>query len=946
MTTSPPSGTVSFLLTDVEASTRLWERDGEAMDASLEVHDAIVRSEIDARGGYVFSTAGDSFAAAFPTAEGAVAAAVGIQRRLLATDWPGPAVPVRMGIHTGETHERDGDYFGPVVNRTARIMSAGHGGQVLLSSVSAAGASVELGDLGIHHLEDLDEPEHLFEVRHPDLPRIDRPIRTADVRRHNLPDYLTSFVGREEQAADLADLMATDRLVVLTGAGGTGKTRLAVEAARIAAGTRPDGAWLVELAPVTNPHFIMTTIGETWGLRPGEGATIESVVVRYLWGRTLTLIIDNCEHLLDASAAVIRELLDACPRLSIVATSRESLGIAGETTVVVPALDPSRAVRLFVDRAAGARPGWEPTEAEMEAVTRICTLIDGIPLGLELAAARLRSMSAIELADRLDRSFRIVSGPAKSVLPRHRTLRATIDWSHDLLKPDERAVFRRLAVFLGGFDLDAAEAVCSGGGVEAWDVVDLVDSLVDKSLVIPRHDGGGTTRFRLLEPVRQYAQEQLALADEAGTTAAAHAHHYADLVATAAPHIRGPEQPQWSRRLGVDYDNIRGAFDTLLAAGEVERYLTLGFDLFVFQQHRGMQIEARTRLLAGIEAAPDDIDRTLLLQAWFVVALCGAEITDPGGIDHARSAVAVAETMDDPNALGRARLALAATIRHATSDPEYLDHLVEARRLLEDHPEPFWWEPDWDEALNALLIGVYLPREEPRKGEHIRRAVELFERAGDSALMAASLEATAGLWDLTDDNGPLEANVGRAVEILRELDIPYWLGHALQTLGHLLNVGGRPQPAQAVLGEARTLLEDCGDLNCWAVSTRGMTTAELSLGRHRGPAARMVEVIDHLPVLPLSEIHIPRTLDLCAEILLAAGHHARAAIAFGKALDVPLTRETPFGREAGHDRIRRGLEAAIGADEAARLEAEGAAMDAEAALGRCRDWLAEGAAAD
>ncbi|HEY5651332.1 MAG TPA: adenylate/guanylate cyclase domain-containing protein [Acidimicrobiia bacterium] len=520
MVATIPTGVVSFLFTDVEGSTRLWEADPEGMAASLALHDRIMRTVIETRQGHVFSTAGDAFAVAFASVGGAITAATDIQLQLLGADWPGPPIKIRMGIHTGMAQERDGDYFGPVLNRAARIMSAGHGGQILLSSVTAGASDFEaelsLRDLGTHHLKDLDEPEHLFEIRHPDLPVVDKQIKTIDVRRHNLPDYLTSFVGRTKQLDELASLTAENRLVALTGVGGTGKTRLAVEAARAAAAEKPDGAWLVELAPVTNPHFIMTAIADTWGLRAGEGASIEDVVTRYLWSRDLLLVIDNCEHLLDPAAAAIKLLLDACPKLRVIATSRESLGIPGEAMLRVPSLgladdahslEESEAVHLFLDRARAVRPDYQPTSDEMADIGRICTRIDGIPLGLELAAARLRSMSASELANRLEDSFRILSGSAKTSLPRQRTLAATIDWSYDLLKPPEQAMFRRLSIFTGGFDLEAAEAVCIGDEVEDWEVLDHLDSLVDKSLIIPAQDGRGHTRYRMLEPVRQYAQE-------------------------------------------------------------------------------------------------------------------------------------------------------------------------------------------------------------------------------------------------------------------------------------------------------------------------------------------------------------------------------------------------------------------------------------------------------
>ncbi|MEX1286935.1 MAG: adenylate/guanylate cyclase domain-containing protein, partial [Acidimicrobiia bacterium] len=546
MTADLPTGTVSFLFTDVEGSTRLWEADHDAMAASLSLHDDLLRDAIAAHDGHVFSTAGDAFSVAFASADDAVAAALAAQLALAAADWPGPALRVRMGIHTGTADERDGDYFGPALNRAARLMSAGHGGQVLLSAVAAGLATdAALRDLGRHHLKDLAEPEQVFELRHPGLEEIARPLRTSGGPRHNLPEPLTSFVGRRQELDDIGEALDRHRLVLLTGVGGTGKTRLAVEAGRLAAEGRPDGVWLVELAPVTDPDQVMAAIGSIWGLRPGEATSIEEVVVDHLADRDLLLIVDNCEHVLGGAAAAIRRIIEAAGEVTILATSRESLGVPGEVNLHVSslAIDPddpahSDAVLLFTDRAGAVRPGFDPTGPELEAVVRICRRIDGIPLGLELAAARLRSMTPADLADRLDESFRILSGSAKTALPRQRTLQTTIDWSHDLLDPAEQAVFRRLAMFVGGFDLSAAEAVCVDDEVEDWAVIDHLDSLVDKSLLTVSH--GEHARFRMLEPIRQYAQERLHQSGESLAVLRRHAVPYRGVAATASSGTRGP----------------------------------------------------------------------------------------------------------------------------------------------------------------------------------------------------------------------------------------------------------------------------------------------------------------------------------------------------------------------------------------------------------------------
>ncbi len=956
MSSTIPSGLVTFLFTDVEGSTQLWEQRGSEMGASLALHDQILRTVVEDNGGHVFATAGDAFAIAFAEADDAIAAGTAIQLALLAASWPGPVIKVRVGIHTGEAQERNGDYFGPVLNRAARIMSAGHGGQILLSSTTAHAPGVDraaLGDLGTHHLKDLAEPEHVFELRHPDLPTVAEPIRTVDPRRDNLPDYLTSFIGRQAELDELAELIADNRLVTLTGVGGTGKTRLAIEAARRAAQVMPDGAWVVELAPLTNPQFVVTAIGEIWGLRPGEGATIEEVITRYLWPRELLVVVDNCEHLLDGAAEATKMLLDSCPKIRIVATSRESLGIPGESIVRVPSLGlpeaaaqvgNSEAARLFLDRARAVRSGFEPTAEDLAVVDRICSRIDGIPLGLELAAARLRSLSPTELADRLDESFRILSGSAKAALPRQQTLHATIDWSYDLLKPEERTIFRRLAVFAGGLDVAAAEAVCVGDGVEAWQVVDLLDSLVDKSLVGASHDTEAGTRYGLLEPVREYALERLGESNETEQLRSRHAHHYVAVAAAASPGLRGPEQVTWMRRIDHDYDNVRVAFAALLEADDLAPYFQMSFDLYTYMMQRGMQMEGIDLGLAGLEAASDDVDAELRIKTWYTTARFGAELTRPAGIDHARRGLAVARATGNPNLIGRMELALGTCIRHATTDPEFHEHLLEGRRLLESNPDPLWWEPAWERALRNLLLAGYLPADDPRLAEHMNAALDGFEECGDRLLLAVTLTETAGVYGEGDrelDEWAM-ANVRRACAILTDIGSPYWYGHALFYMGVLLRYEGEYAEAVENLAMGASRLDDVGDPNCWAGASRTLASCEIHMGQIDSAAQRLGAVIDRMPVLPMQDIVKPRTLDVAVEWLLATGDAERAAITLGSALAPELPAEYNKRRAPELEELRHRVVVALGApDEAERLIGEGRALGLDEALEQARRWLLE-----
>jgi predicted ATPase/class 3 adenylate cyclase len=947
MKTPLPTGVVTFLMTDVADSTRLWDSDGTGMAASLALHDLICREETSAHGGHVFSTAGDAFSVAFPGPGDALDAALDIQRRLAEAEWPGPEIRVRMGIHTGTADERDGDYFGPTLNRTARVMAAGHGGHVLVSSLTAdllgslIGATLDLVDRGVHRLSGLSESERIFEVTHPHGPQPTLPLRTEDVRTTNLTDPLSSFVGRSAELADLADRLQTSRLVTLTGAGGTGKTRLAIEGARRAMSSFTDGAWIVELAPISDDSLVMSSVGDVFGLRPGEGASIEDVVVRHLASRELLLVVDNCEHVLDGAVASIRRVLEGAPHVKVLATSRESLGFEGETVVRVPSLSvpggstsgTAESVMLFLDRARSG--GAEPAADEMPAVERICRQVEGIPLGIELAAARLRTMSPLELADRLEDSFRVLAGRAKTSLPRHRNLEATIDWSYDLLDADERDLFRRISVFTGGFDLDAAESVGPPGS--AFDVIDTLDSLVDKSLVTSRRTEHGT-RFRMLEPVRQYARRRLEDEGEVDSTLDAHARHFAGFAASASRHTRGIDQTMWDRRIDADYDNIRLAFHTLLVTDQIDRYLGLAFDLFMYWVHTCLHLEAIRTCVEGLEAAGPSVDRELIVKVWFVVACLGAETTSPVAIEHARRGLEVAHDMGEPNAIARMELALGAAIRHSTTDPEYLEHLLVARSALDQNAESPWWEPAWDRAFLNLLLTGYLPASDERSSEHAEVATTTFERVGDRAMLGATL--VEGIGNHFSDTDRVKGDLRRALEIFEDVRAGYFQAHARMTLGVLLHFGDEPDEAAVHLAEGADQLEDFGDFNCWATSSRWLAESESSLGMTDLARSRLIDVIDRLDQLPMHEVAIPRTLDAAAIVLNAAGLQESAAVVLGCAELVPFTAESILPRASRLEQLASTLEEVIGADAAAARRAEGASLDPLDCLSQARAWLA------
>jgi len=587
-----PAGTVTFLLTDIEGSTRLWENAPAAMEVALAQHDRLLAGVIGAHGGVVVTSRGegDSFFAVFPGAVEAVEAAGACQLALNVEAWPaGAALRVRMGLHTGEARARGSDRVDHApVNRCARVKAAGHGGQVLVTKTTRDLARERLGGgfgltrLGEFRLRDLAEPELIYQLTHADLPADFPPLTTVAERPGNLPVPVSSFIGRERELEETAAALRQARVVTLTGPGGVGKTRLALQAAGQAAGRFADGAWLAELAPVRDPAGVDDAVAAVFSLTAQAGQTTREALVDLLRAKQLLLVLDNCEHLLEAAAALARALARSCERLVILATSREALGIEGERLVPVPPLatpcsdaDPdtvmaAEAVRLFADRAAAVKPGFEVTAQNAAAVAAVVRRLDGVALAVELAAARVPAMTPAELARRLERNFTVLGGSRRDAADRHQTLRATIDWSFQLLTDAEQALLARLAVFAGGATLEAAETVCGGDGIEPDTVFELLASLVARSLVVAE-EHGPDVRYRLLESIRQYGAQRLDEASQAGRWRARHAGYYADLLRRVREHAHDPDpEVFWAVRLGAEQDNLLAAWSWAIGTGNVD----------------------------------------------------------------------------------------------------------------------------------------------------------------------------------------------------------------------------------------------------------------------------------------------------------------------------------------------------------------------------------------
>jgi predicted ATPase/class 3 adenylate cyclase len=621
-----PTGTVTFLFTDIQGSTKLWEEHPEAMGLALARHDTLLRKVIEDNEGVVFKTIGDAFCAAFATAPAGIRAALEAQQRFYAELWPqAVTLKVRMALHTGDAEARDNDYFGQPLNRVARLLATGSGGQTLLSYVThdlvrdKLPFQTTLKDLGVHRLKDLARPEHVFQLSHPDLPEAFPALRSLNSAEtpNNLPQQVTSFIGRQKEIEAVQQTLARSRLLTLTGSGGSGKSRLALQAAADLLETYPNGVWLVELAALTDPILVAQTVANVLAVSEVKDKPTLTTLAENLKVKQLLLILDNCEHVLSASAQLADYLIRSCPAVQILATSREGLGIAGEATYRVPSLslpDPRQvqtaeslcqfeAVQLFIARALQTQPNFGVTDQNAGALAAICHRLDGIPLAIELAAARARSLSLEDINRKLDQRFRLLTGGSRTALPRQQTLRSLIDWSYDLLSEAEKVLLCRLSVFAGGWTLAAAEVVCSGGAIEEWETLDFLASLCDKSLIIAE-TSGIETRYWMMETIRQYARDRLVEIGDGAVYRDRHLAFFLVFGEELEPQINSPLMREILDRFEAELDNFRAAMEWSGASPEHnESDLRLILGMANFMESRGYWRELEERLSRAMEAS-------------------------------------------------------------------------------------------------------------------------------------------------------------------------------------------------------------------------------------------------------------------------------------------------------------------------------------------------------
>ncbi len=905
-----PSGTVTFLFSDIEGSTARWDRDRAAMQNAVRRHDALMRAAITHNKGFVFKTVGDAFCAAFARPEDAVAAVLNAQRALGAEDFSAvDGLRVRAAVHTGTADERDGDYFGPALNRVARLLAIGHGGQVLVSSActevvqSDLPPCASLRDLGRHRLKDLARPEQVYQLLAPDLAADFPPLRSLDLHPNNLPLQLTTFVGREVAIDAIAALVEKHRLVTLVGSGGVGKSRLSLQVAANRLAGSDDGVWFVELAPLASGDYIPSTIAQALGLTlVPDGDPVENLVRAIKSTRSL-LVLDNCEHVLEAAARVISAILHGAPTVTVLASSRQRLGVAGEATYRVPSLVlPSKerahstasdllryeSVALFVERALAASDTFTLTDDNAPAVADICRRLDGIALAIELAAARVKMLSPSQLRERLDERFRVLTGGSRDVLPRQQTLRALIDWSYDLLDVRERGLFRRLGVFVNGFTLEGAVAVGSDENLDELDVFDLLASLVDKSLVVAEPHGDAL-RYRLLESTRAYAAEKLHDADEAERVARRHLCYLRDRFTELREQRDRTTRPNdLEAALETEIEDVRSALDGALArsdavdGGELLAKSGTSWDAI------GLQTEGTARCEAYLAALPADQSR---LRAWLLTVLsysAGGSGNKVRGFELAMQAVEQARTSGDASVLAWA-------LHQYVTTAVYLGRFHDAEAALTEA-----------EAI-------------PGSSAHLR--VRLLEARAHVSAGRGDLETAASVYE----------------QLRKEERL---LGSARGEQNAALNVAeveherGQTRRAIAIVRETLPAARSGVDKNVLALLLDNLAGYLAAVDDLSDAAAAARESIGIHAEREPGHAHVTIAIEHLALVLALRGDLARAATLEGYAQAALPRHGFPreFAEATTYDRLTAHLRETIAPGELARLTAEGAALTPEAAV--------------
>jgi predicted ATPase/class 3 adenylate cyclase len=860
------SAATTFLFTDIEGSTRLWEQEPERMSSALARHDAIARAAVESHGGLVVKTTGDGVHAAFDDPLDAIAASLELQHRLADRDATcGLALPVRCGLHLGIAERRNNEFFGTPVNRAARLMAAAHGGQVLLSQAVASPIAdrlrndVTLRDLGMVRLRDLANPEHVFQLVHPQLRAEFPALRSLEATPNNLPQQITSFIGREQELTEVKRLLAGARLLTLRGAGGVGKTRLALQAAADVIDDYPDGVWFVSLAPINDPILVPNTVAQTLKVKQDNSESLTHTLCSYLNPLRLLLILDNCEHLIDACAHLTEPLLRAALHLRILTTSREALRVAGEQTYRLPSLSlpdakgtpdsisRSDAVQLFVERGRLQQQGFALTAERAPAIAELCIRLDGIPLALELAAARIEVLPVEKIVERLDDRFRLLTGGSRTALPRQQTLRALITWSFDLLSEVEKKFFARLSVFAGGLTLEAAEAIGAGDGIPQEDVLALLSSLVDKSLVLVDENG---QRYRLLETMRQFAQERLRAVGDEPAIRERHFMYYLAVVQRAEPEMEGgAEQTRALDMLEADHDNLRSALtwavETPERAESAVKMCAKAYGLWLF---RGYWEEGYAWCMKALVQAPSGGDKAARARTLFAAGtLLDKRPLLEEALSLSREAgdrQTEAATLND---LGR-------LLMHGGVEVSLAQSLVEEARMINREMGNQVWEL---ENVTILTLGCRL-----QGNSTVARVLAEEGLARSRSLKYRRLEASflgllAAVARDRSDVGAAQTLYAESLAIYRELGLPLWQANKMSELAALAIIRGDASSAGSHLTEALDIYRKIGERGLELAPSFDVIGALASQAQQYIEAARFSGVADTLrgSALPSDPFH-------------------------------------------------------------------------------------------
>jgi predicted ATPase/class 3 adenylate cyclase len=803
-----PTGTVTFLFTDIEGSTRLLQQLGDRYRQVVDAHGRILREAIVNGGGGEVRTEGDSFFAAFPTPAGAIRAAVQAQRELAAHGWPeSHPVRVRMGLHTGQGLLEEGDYIGLDVHRAARIAAAGYGGQVLISEATRGlvehdlPEGVRIRDLGEHRLKDLSHAERLFQLVTEGLPSEFPELKSLDAHPNNLPLQLTSFVGRAAEIAEAARLLDEHRLVTLTGPGGTGKTRLALAVATDLLPSFTDGVFFVDLAPIADSAAVHSAVAQALDLPEEPGRDLMDTLAGHLRDKELLLVPDNFEHLLEA-AEVVERLLGASPRLRVLATSRTPLGLYGEQEQHVPPLalpDPRQlpeldvltryeAVALFIERARAATTSFRLTNENASAVAEICARLDGLPLAIELAASRIKVLPPDAILSRLGHRLDLLATTARNLPERQRTLRAAIEWSYGLLDEPERRLFARLSIFAGGFDVEAAEGVANPAGDLGVDTLDALASLLDKSLIRQTQPQAGEPRFGMLETIREYARERCQLEWDGEATRRRHAEHFLALAEASKPHLDGPDHVPWLDRLDREHENLQAAIRWSLGSGEVDRGMAGAAAVWRFWQQRGHFAVGRT---------------------WLERLLATPGEPTTARVDAHAAAGSLAYWQGDAEA----------------TEHHYDESLTMSRQL--------GYRPGIAEALrNLAFLPILRGTDLPRSIELFQQSIEVYREIGDEQSAARSRADIAFVLGLQGDHQAALPLLQESVLISREQGDMFYLADNLTAVGQAHQFLGNYRESRASYLEALELFGEADNPSGIAGGLMMLSGLESAVGNH------------------------------------------------------------------------------------------------------------------